>query len=361
MGNLLNDLLGEAGNEFGSIAEDGIIAGDVSGYISTGSGSLDALLSGSLYDGGIAVPKVTALAGEPSTGKTFYAISIINQFLKKHPKGFVFCFLSESDISKKTLADRGVDTSRVGILPVATVQEFRTQAVRILDKYMEQDEKKRPPMFFVLDSLGNLSTDKEVEDITAGKDTRDMTRAQLIRGAFRVITLKLGIAQVAMLITNHVYDVIGSYFPMKKMGGGSGLDYAASTVVFLSKAKEKDNDEIIGAKITARLVKSRLTRENKKVETLLRYDSGLDPYYGLTDLAVKFGIFKKISKKILLPNGKDAFEIDIIREPSKYFDAEILKQIDEGCKNEFLYGTTNHTKDEEDDNGDTGKHTSKKA
>ena len=94
-------------------------------------------------------------------------------------------------------------------------------------------------MLFVLDSLGNLSTTKEMEDIADGKDTRDMTRAQLVRGAFRVLTLKLGKAKVPLIVTNHVYDVVGSYVPTKKMGGGSGLEYAASGILFLSKKKEK--------------------------------------------------------------------------------------------------------------------------
>lgn len=217
MNDMFETLLKETGNEYASIAEDGVEAGDITGFISTGSYSLNALLSGSIYNG-IPANKVTAFAGEPSTGKTFYAINIVREFLKNNSNGFVFYFESESAISKQMLSDRGVDTKRIAIIPVATVQEFRTQAIKILDRYMEQ--KERLPMLFVLDSLGNLSTDKEISDMSDGKDTRDMTRAQLIRGAFRVLTLKLGKAQVALIVTNHVYDVTGAYVPIKKMGGG---------------------------------------------------------------------------------------------------------------------------------------------
>lgn len=217
MEDIFSNLLKETGNEYASIAEEGIEAGDITGYISTGSYSLNALLSGSIYNG-IPANKVTAFAGEPSTGKTFYALNIVNEFLKTNPNGYVFYFESESAISKQMLIDRGVDVKRIGVLPVATVQEFRTQAIKILDRYMEQ--KERLPMLFVLDSLGNLSTEKEVADMTDGKDTRDMTRAQLIRGAFRVLTLKLGKAKVALVVTNHTYDVTGAYVPIKKMGGG---------------------------------------------------------------------------------------------------------------------------------------------
>ena len=342
MSNMFNSLLKEIDNEYAGIADEGVEAGDVTGFIGTGSYSLNALLSGSIY-GGLPANKVTALAGEPSTGKTFYAINIVRQFLRENANGFVFYFESESAISKQMLADRGVDTKRVAVVPVATIQEFRTQAVKILDKYIEdRANKDRPPMLFVLDSLGNLSTDKEMADIADGKDTRDMTRAQLVRGAFRVLTLKLGKAKVPLIVTNHVYDVVGSYVPTKKMGGGSGLEYAASGILFLSKKKDKDKDnQVTGAIITVNLKKSRFTIENKKVETLLDYTDGLDPYYGLVDLAEKFGIFKKVSTRYELPNGAKVFESVILKEPEKYFTKDILDLIDEKCKDEFLYGKSN--------------------
>lgn len=343
MSNMFNSLLKEIDNEYAGIAEDGVEAGDVTGFIGTGSYSLNALLSGSIY-GGLPANKVTALAGEPSTGKTFYAINIVRQFLRENENGFVFYFESESAISKQMLADRDIDTKRVAVVPVATIQEFRTQAVKILDKYIEdRNSKDHPPMMFVLDSLGNLSTTKEMEDIADGKDTRDMTRAQLVRGAFRVLTLKLGKAKVPLIVTNHVYDVVGSYVPTKKMGGGSGLEYAASTILFLSKKKDKDKSDnsVTGAIITANLKKARLTIENKKVETLLDYATGLDPYYGLLDLAEKFGIFKKVTTRYELPDGTKAFESAIQKNPEKYFTKDILDQIDEKCKDEFLYGKSN--------------------
>lgn len=338
---IFTELLSEIDNEYAGIADDGVDAGDITGYIGTGSYSLNALLSGSIYDG-LPNNKVTALAGEPSTGKTFFAINIVRQFQKDNDKSFVFYFESESAISKKMLEDRGVDTKRIAIVPVATVQEFRTQAIKILDAYMKNTDS--PPMLFVLDSLGNLSTDKEIEDMTKGEEKRDMTRAQLIRAAFRVLTLKLGKAKVPLIVTNHTYDVVGSYVPVKKMGGGSGLEYAASTIIFLSKKKNKDKDnEVTGAIIKAVLKKARLTIENKEVETLLDYASGIDPYYGLLSLAEKFGVVKKVSTKYEFPDGTKAFESQIHKNPEKFFTEDVLKQIDELCKNEFLYGKSNHT------------------
>ena len=94
-------------------------------------------------------------------------------------------------------------------------------------------------MMFVLDSLGMLSTTKEIEDTAEGKETKDMTRAQITKGAFRVLTLKLGRAKVPMIVTNHTYDVIGSMFPQKKWVVVLVLKYAASSIIYLSKRKRK--------------------------------------------------------------------------------------------------------------------------
>lgn len=328
-------LVEDSENEYVSIAAD--LNDDVS-FIDTGSYSLNALLSGSIY-GGLPDNIVTGLAGEPATGKTFYAISIANNFLKSDPNNFVFYFESENAVTRKTLESRSVDVDRVAIVPVSTVEEFRTEAMKLLEKYTEAKEKSR--MMFVLDSLGNLSTNKEVKDITEGSEKRDMTRAQLIRGAFRVLTLKLGKAKVPLLCTNHVYDVTGSYVPIKKMGGGSGLEYAASVIPFLSKKKDKDKDSnVTGAIITLVLKKGRHTIENKSVQTLLNYETGLDRYYGLLPLAEKFGIFKKVSTKYEMPDGTKAFESEILKNPEKFYTKDVLDEIDSHCKKEFIYGGT---------------------
>jgi RecA/RadA recombinase len=341
MSNIFNTLIKEIDNDYAAIADDGIAAGDVSGFVDTGSYAMNALLSGSIY-GGMPQNKVSALAGEPSVGKTYYTLNICFQFLKDNPNGFIFYFESESAISRQMLVDRGIDVKRLAIIPVSTVQEFRTQAVKILDRYVEQKSADRPPMLFVLDSLGNLSTEKEMEDIAKGEDKRDMTRAQLVRGAFRVLTLKLGKANVPLIVTNHVYDVVGSYVPTKKMGGGSGLEYAASSIIFLSKKKDKKLDDSVGVRtgtvITAHLKKSRLTIEDKKVETWLNYHKGLDRYYGLLDIGERAGIIKKVSTKYEFPDGTKGFESDVKKNPELYFTKDVLDRIDAFCKTEFCYG-----------------------
>ena len=335
MSDFLKDIIKETGNEYASLVSDGVEAGDVDTFIDTGSYIFNALLSGSIY-GGLPANKITALAGESATGKTFFLMGIVKNFLDSNPDAGVIYFESESAITKQMVIDRGIDPTRMVILPVTTVQEFRTQSLKVLDSYLLTNRER--PMLMCLDSLGMLSTTKEVEDTSEGKETRDMTRAQVLKAAFRVLTLKLGKAKIPMVITNHTYDVVGSMFPTKEMGGGSGLKYAASSIVYLSKKKEKDGTEVIGNIIHCKNHKSRLTQENKMVDVRLTYNKGLDKYYGLLDLALKYNMFKQVSTRIELPDGTKQYAKTINNDPEKYFTKDIMDLLNEAASKEYKYG-----------------------
>ena len=334
----LDTVIKESGNEFAGLVSEGIAAGDITDYVDTGSYIFNALVSGSLF-GGLPSNKVTALAGESSTGKTFFALSVVRNFLNANPTGGVIYFETESAISRDMIESRGIDSSRMIIMPVATIEEFRTQACRILDKYMKESKDERVPMMFVLDSLGMLSTNKEMEDVANDKQVRDMTKSQLIKGAFRVLTLKLGQAQVPMIVTNHTYDVIGSYVPTKEMGGGTGLKYAASTIIYLSKSKERDSKkEVVGNIIKCEAKKSRLTIEGSKVATRLFFDErGLDKYYGLLELGIEYGVFGKNGNRVLIGESS-VYPSAVLADPEKYFTPEVMEQLEVAAQKEFSYG-----------------------
>ena len=342
MNDFLKDIIKHTGNEYAALVSDGVEAGDVESFIDTGSFIFNALLSGSIY-GGLPANKITALAGESATGKTYFLMGIVKNFLDANPDSGVVYFESESAITKNMITDRGIDPERMVIAPVTTVQEFRTQSLKVLDRYIEQDVDVRRPLFLCLDSLGMLSTTKEVEDTAEGKETRDMTRAQVLKAAFRVLTLKLGKAKVPMVVTNHTYDSMGSMFPTKEMGGGSGLKYAASSIIFLSKKKEKDGTEVVGNIVHCKNHKSRLTIENKMVDVRLTYDKGLDKYYGLLELAEKYDIFKKVSTRYEMPDGTKQYGKSILNDPEKYFTKEIMDKLEIASNKEFKYG--NHKDD----------------
>ena len=335
MSNFLKNVIRETGNENGTIVSDGLATADVSGYVDTGSFVFNALCSGSLY-GGLPQNKITAIAGESATGKTFFVLGVCKAFLEDNPDGNVVFFESESAVTKDMIESRSINSSLMLLLPITTVQEFRYQALQVLEAY--QADETRPPLLLCLDSLGMLSTTKEIEDTEAGKETRDMTRSQIVKAAFRVLTLKLGKLGVPLLITNHTYDVIGSMFPQKEMGGGSGLKYAASTIIYLSKKKDKDGTDVVGNIIHCKTYKSRLTKENQMVDVRLSYTKGLDRYYGLVELGEKHGIFNKVSTRYEMPDGSKVFGKQMLSEPEKYFTDDVMTKLDEAAKIEFSYG-----------------------
>lgn len=337
MSKYLKNLISKINNPDASIVSEGLDGSDVTGFIDTGSYVLNALLSGSIYCG-LPNNKISCLAGDPATGKTFYAIGIATQFLKDHKDGIVIYFDTEQAVTKKMFEQRGIDMNRIAVVPVSTIEEFKTQALKIVNDILEQPEEDKKPVFMVLDSLGMLSTEKEMTDSAEGKNVRDMTKAQQTKAAFRVLTLKLGKAKIPMLLTNHTYQVIGAYVPTKELGGGIGLKYAASNILTLSKSKDKTEDGVVGNFIKCTNYKNRFVKENMFVETRLNYTSGLSRYYGLTELAIKYGIFKKVSTRIELPDGSKVFEKNIDDEPEKYYTKDVLDKLDALIQKDFKYG-----------------------
>ena len=336
MGDYFDELISVTGNEYASKVSDGML-GNVNEHIDTGSYILNALLSGSIYKG-LPSNKITAFAGESATGKTFFLLGIVKQFLIDNPTGGVLYFASESALTHDMIEEREIDSTRFIQLPVATIQDFAQQASRVVDKHIEKSEA---PLLLCLDSLGMLSTAKEVEDITDGANKVDMTKARIVKGTFRVLTLKLAKAGIPLLVTNHTYKQIGTMFPQDIMGGGSGLQYAASTIIFLSRRKEKIGTDIIGNIIHCKTFKSRLTKENKKVDVLLTYDEGLSRYYGLLELAEEAGIFKKVATRYEMSNGTKLYGKQILSDPEKYFTEDIMTDLDSYCQDQFTYGKGN--------------------
>ena len=330
----LKEIVKEIGDEYTQVAAD---IQETEEFIDTGSYIFNGLVSGSIY-GGVSSNKITAIAGESSTGKTYFSLAVVKNFLDNNPDGYCLYFDTEAAVNKGLLESRGVDLTRLVVVNVVTIEEFRGKALKAVDIYSKTEEENRKPCMFVLDSLGMLSTEKEITDTLNDKMVRDMTKSQLVKGAFRMLTLKLGQANIPLIVTNHTYDVIGSYVPTKEMGGGSGLKYAASTIIYLTKKKEKDGKDVIGNIIKAKTHKSRLSKENKEVEVRLYYDErGLDKYYGLLDLGEIGGLWKNVAGRYEM-DGKKVYAKEIYKNPEKYFTEEVMKKLDEISKEQYSYG-----------------------
>ena len=335
MTDFLKSIVKDVGDEYTQLASD---IDETETYVDTGSFIFNALVSGSI-SGGLSGNKITAIAGESSTGKTFFALAVVKNFLDTNPNASCIYFDTESAITRSLLQERGIDTNRVVVMNVVTIEVFRQKALQIVDKYMKQSESDRQPMMFVLDSLGMLSTEKEINDALADKQVKDMTKSQLVKGAFRMLTLKLGQAGIPMIVTNHTYDVIGSMYPTKEMGGGSGLKYSASTIIFLSKKKEKDGKDVVGNIIHCKTQKSRLSKENQMVDVRLFYDErGLDRYFGLLELGEQGGMWKNVAGRYEI-DGKKLYAKAILAEPEKYFTEEVMQKLDVIARGTFSYGS----------------------
>lgn len=309
-------------------------------YIDTGSYSLNALISASIFKG-IPNNRLTTIAGEPATGKTFFALSACKNFLEMYPDGFVYYIDSEHTMTKKAFESMGGDAERFSILPCDIIEECKLQIFNLLGEY--EKVKDQCKIMIVIDSVGALNSKKEMEDLASEKEVQDMTKARSIKSLFRNLNMKAGVLGVPIVAINHVFAVIGSNYPTTDMGGGRGPKFLSSNIVFLSKSRDKivsdGEKEQIGVFVTCRAEKSRQSREGKVVKSYIRQSTGLNRYYGLVPIALKHEIFVKDGKRIKLPTDEKVFESVLYKEPKRYFTDEILNRIEEAVNDEFRYGS----------------------
>jgi len=302
-------------------------------FVDSGSYALNMLISGSFFKGWN-FGRINAIAGEQATGKTFFALNAIREFQKQYPKSATLYFDTENAVSKHDMINRGIDPSKVRKVPVGTVEEFATSVSKLVRKYGENHQDHK--LLIVLDSLGMLASIKESEDTYEGNNKRDMTRAQKIRSAFRVLTLECGKYGVPMIVTNHTYKTM-DLFPTNEISG-MGLKYAASTIVMLGKRKDKVGKVRIGSIIPCKTYKSRFTQEEKTVMVGLRFDRGLMRYSGLLDIAKECEFVKKKGNRWELPNGVSKFEKEVNEKPEEYWTTDMLEALEKACCSMFRFG-----------------------
>lgn len=309
-------------------------------YMDTGSYALNALCSGSIY-GGVPDSRITLYAGDEATGKTFFCLSAMKTFLSENTNSRILFYDTEMTMEPSFFDKRGIDSNRVLIVRPDTVEEMTTQMINIVDKYQAAGIDQR--VMIVVDSFGNIASLKEIEDAAKGDEKADFTRTKQLKKFFRIMTNKLGKANIPLIGTNHVYVDIMGYGGGKKMSGGSGLKYMGSLIVFLSKTKDKDSPN--GYILTALSFKSRYSKPLKKVQLKLDFNTGLDRYYGLVDIALELGVFEKDGNKVRVPAGTSHFAKHIWSNPEKFFTKEVLDEIDKKCQVYFGLGVVNEYND----------------
>ena len=249
-------------------------------FIGTGNYLLNACLSGSLF-GGIPNNRSVCFAGPSGTGKTFLLLNVVRQ---AQEQGYQIVFYdSETAIDIELIQKFGIDPKLFRYEPCNTIQEFRTSITNLVKILSEQKRKglKVPKIMVCLDSLGNLASQKEIDDAMSGSDKADMTRAKTIKSLFRILGTQLAECKIPFVFTNHTYSG-QSFIPMVTAGGGTGPEYFASIILFLRKAQLKEGQEKAGIVVTATPNKNRFAKPTP-VKFIIHFSKGMNRFMGLQD------------------------------------------------------------------------------
>jgi len=317
---------------------------NVDTWYDTGSYALNAIVSGKLKDGGVPKGRVVILAGETGTGKTLLINKILGLAQKQglHP----VIFDSEFAVDAESAKNVGLDPETTKYIPVDTVEGLRNTLSKFLDKVIEN--KLQGKFIISIDSLGNLSSEKEQQDILKEKTASDMgTRAKGIKSLLRTLTLKAGQAGTTVLISNHTYSDPVALYPslIKNQSGGSGPLYMASVIIQLAKKNEKaeDDGEILpeaknynGATLRALTVKNRFVPPFLEASLYLNFLKGLDKYSGLFEMAVNHGIIIQNGSTYRMPDDtKLGYKKNFLNE--KFYEDVIMPKLEKILEEKYKY------------------------
>jgi RecA/RadA recombinase len=314
----------------------------------TGCMVLNSIISGSLF-GGIPKGRITGFAGPSQAGKTY----ITNKILAKAQKSGLTPVIFDTEMAVDEAACRGVglDPENVKYVPVQTVEECRNQLVAFLDSIKAADMCGK--FIVCIDSLGNLASQKEIEDVEKGKTAMDMgTRAKGLKSMMRTLTFKAAQTNTTVLFVNHTYDDPAAMFPtlVKSQSGGKGPVYLASVLVQLAKRDEKHDanntdDEMLpeankysGVTLRALTVKNRFVPPFLEGEMYLNFKTGLDKYSGLREMAINHGALIQNGSTYALPDGTKLGYFKNWGKDEKIWDESIIPPLEEKLKAAFRYG-----------------------
>lgn len=288
-------------NELASVLTESKLS-NVSEYISSGSYTLNKVISGSYFKGW-PNNRIMAVGGPSGVGKSYICMSTAREAQKKGWQ--VVYFDSENAIDANFARNLGVDPDLLIHIPVVSISEFRNQAVKLMTEWRSDPDTKDIPMIMFCDSIGNLSGTKELADVDADKSAADMgQRAKELRACARILTNVCAKNEVPLIVTNHTYEIqnmMGA--PTIKMGGGEGFVYATSGIIILQNkiVKEKEGKDSEGRTITNRTAniiiatteKNRFVPQGSRGYVYVDFRRGLNPLYGLLDDALEYGFIEK--------------------------------------------------------------------
>jgi RecA/RadA recombinase len=340
-------------------------------FIDTGVYLLNAALSAKMLDGGIEYGKIFTVAGDSGTGKTFIALSVVKN-AQKNGMGVIYID-TEYSLRLDDLPKYGVDNDpeKFKLIRGNKVEDINILLTQLLDELKEEKLKNGDidPFLIVLDSVGQMSSNKEKTDLISGNLKVDMTRAKALAAMFRSINTDLGFLDIPMVVCNHVYLEQGSMYPRQIIKGGKALVYSSSVIGMMSKAKLKSGDEddmdlgSSGIVVTFKTAKNRLAKP-KKIKFEISFVSGMNVYTGLDafcrpefydQIGIAKGkevVDKETGEITFQPGGnrwyirhlgKSVFTKNLLT--SEVFTPEVLKSMEPIVNDYFRYKTIDEIED----------------
>jgi len=307
---------------------------------------INVALSGRL-DGGL-TPGLTMWAGPSKHFKTAFSLLMAKAYLDKYEDGIVLFYDSEFGTPQSYFDSFGIDTKRVLHTPITDVEQLKFDIMQQLNQ-IERGEH----VIIVVDSIGNLSSKKEVEDAMDGKSVADMSRAKQMKSLWRMVTPHLTMKDIPCVVVNHTYKEIGLY-PKDIVGGGTGSYYSADNIFILGRQQEKEGTEVVGYNFIINVEKSRYVREKSKIPVSVSFDGGISRWSGLLDIALESGHVIKPSNGWYQKVDKETGEMDekkyrIKDTDTKEFWMPVLmqKSFIEFVKNKYSVSTEAILKDED--------------
>jgi len=325
-----------------SIAGLSIGFNDPTDWVSTGNFALNYLISGD-FNKGIPLGKVTVFAGESGAGKSY----ICSGNIVKHAQEqgvFVVLIDSENALDESWLHALGVDTSEEKLLKLnmAMIDDVAKTVNDFMAEYRAMAEEERPKVLFIIDSLGMLLTPTDVAQFEKGDLKGDMGRKpKALTALVRNCVNMFGSANVGLVATNHTYASQDMFDPDDKISGGQGFIYASSIVVAMKKMKLKEDEdgnkisEVKGIRAGCKIMKTRYAKPFEGVQVKIPYETGMNPYSGLVDLAEKQNILVKDGNRLRFGEGENE-----IKQFRKAWESN-----EDGCLDKVMEHLKNQTKE----------------
>jgi RecA/RadA recombinase len=296
-------------------------------------------------------PGLTVISGESKTFKSMISLYCLKAYLDKYKDAIGILYDTEYGITLDSLRALGIDPSRILHVPVEHIEQLKFDFVKKLDEIKRGDK-----VFFLVDSIGQISSKKETDDAADEKSVADMTRAKSLRSLLRLITLQLVKKDLPCFMVNHVYMEIGAMFAKTIIPGGTAVTYSSNTVFVITKSQEKDGTELTGWNFNIGVHKSRFVKEKSRLPIRVMYEEGIKKYSGILDLALESGEVIKPSNGWFQLVDKETGELIGQKTRAKDTETEaflgvVLKRasFQEWIKNKFKLGAMQGLHDAEEE------------